>query len=262
MHALSCELPTGFVRFAAARAEVVCARHVADAVREAMRGGTLYGYGERHAQSRALAGRGVAYAVPLPNDVERVVIRHNRHGGLFAPLTGDVFLAPTRAPLELHLSVLLQRRGVPTPKMLGYVTYAAAPGFQRADVMTREVPHSFDLSTALLADDFAARKRALVATARLVRALSAVGARHHDLNVKNVLLHERADSTLEALVLDVDRVSFATTSDNVLEANLARLLRSARKWQARHTAQVTDAELGALAASARESRPVPLTTLS
>jgi hypothetical protein len=253
--------PAGFVRFSAGTSEVVCARHVADAVREAMRAGTLYRYGEQHPQARSLAGRGVAYAVPLPNDVERVVIRHNRHGGLLAPLTGDLFLAPTRAPLELQTSVLLQTRGVPTPKMLGYVRYAAAPGFQRADVMTREVPNSFDLSTALLSDDAATRERALAATSRLVRALNRVAARHHDLNVKNVLLHEGTRS-LDALVLDVDQVTFSATGENVVEANLARLLRSARKWQALHGARVTDDELDVLAASVRKRPSLPIATLS
>jgi hypothetical protein len=261
MHAPPSELPAGFVRFAAGDAEVVCARHVADAVREAMTAGTLYEYGERHPSARSLAGRGVVYAVPLPRDVERVVIRRNRHGGLLAPLIRDLFLPPTRAARELRTSVLLRRRGVPTPEMLAYVTYAVAGGFKRVDVMTREVPNSFDLSTALVSDNAATRRRALVATARLVRALSAVGARHHDLNVKNILLRDGPNGSLDALVLDVDRVTFAT-GDNVLEANLARLLRSARKWQALHDARVTDDELGTLAASAREPRPLPLTTLS
>ena len=80
MHAPVAMLPAGFVRFSAGGSDVVCARHVADAVREAMNAGTLYRYGEQHPQARSLAGRGIAYAVPLPNDVERVVIRHNRHG--------------------------------------------------------------------------------------------------------------------------------------------------------------------------------------
>lgn len=262
MHAPAVALPAGFVRFAAGPSEVVCARHVADAVREAMNAGTLYRYGEQHPQARSLAGRGVAYAVPLPNDVERVVIRHNRHGGLLAPLTGDLFLSPTRAPLELRTSVLLQTRGVPTPKMLGYVRYAAAPGFERADVITREVPNSFDLSAALLSDDAATRERALAATSRLVRALNRVAARHRDLNVKNVLLHQGAQSSLDALVLDVDQVTFSATGESVVEANLARLLRSARKWQALHGAPVTDDELDALAVSVRKRPSLPLATLS
>ncbi|MEP6492319.1 MAG: lipopolysaccharide kinase InaA family protein [bacterium] len=235
---------------------------MADAVRDAMGGGTLYRYAERHPQARALAGRGVAYAVPLPNDVEHVVIRHNRHGGLLAPFTRDVFRAPTRAPMELQLSETLRARSVPTPLMLGYVTYDAAAGFQRADVMTREVPDSADLSVALRSDDARMRERALSASAAIVRALSRAGARHHDLNVKNILLSGAHDVAPTAMVLDVDRVVFLTDGDAVLEANLARLLRSARKWQALHGARVTDAELDAFAAAVREPAPLPLTTSS
>ncbi|HTE44490.1 MAG TPA: lipopolysaccharide kinase InaA family protein [Gemmatimonadaceae bacterium] len=256
------ELPAGFVTFAVAGSRVVCAGDIADAIRRAMTGATLYEYAERHPYARALAGRGVAYAVPLPGDVERVVIRHNRHGGLFAPLTRDVFLAPTRAPLELHVSEALRARGVATPHVLGYVTYRATAGFQRADVMTREVPNSADLSTALLSDDASIRESALVATASVVRALSQAAARHHDLNVKNILLRGVDAPAPEAMVLDVDRVTFAGSSDDVLEANLARLLRSATKWQTLHGARVTNGELHELAASVRESRPVPLTTSS
>ena len=49
--------------------------------------------------------------------------RRNRHGGLFAPLTGDLFLSPTRAPYELAASLNLLSVGVPTPAILAYATY-------------------------------------------------------------------------------------------------------------------------------------------
>src|SRR5690348_12686836 len=98
------QAPDGFVKFAVSRAEVVCATHVADAFRQALTAGTLYKYAEAHPRVRSLAGRGVVYAVPLPGDVEDVVIRHNRHGGLLAPITGDLFRAPTFAPHELMIS--------------------------------------------------------------------------------------------------------------------------------------------------------------
>src|SRR5262249_35779672 len=150
---------------------------------------------------------GTAYAVPLPGDVDRVVVRHNRHGGLLAPLTGDLFRRPSRAPLELQLSQKLIEHGVSTPGVLAYALYSAPLGFCRVDVVTREVPNSFDLSVAFTSDDAALRARAIAATARLLVALSAVGAHHADLNIKNVLLHggQSGDRPLEAMVLDLDR---------------------------------------------------------
>ena len=243
-----CGTTRDVVRFAVGRVDVACDTSIAGAVREMLAAGTLYEYASRHPAARALAGRGVAYAIPLPGLPERAVVRHNRHGGLFAPLTGDVFLAPTRAPLELAVSRRLIANGVATPAVLAYAVYPAPFGFRRVDVLTREIPSSFDLSAALVSADAEHRRAALAATARLVRSLSAAGARHADLNVKNVLLrvsrHEA--NALEALVLDLDRVTF-DAPDRVVDPNLARLLRSARKWRERHGARVTQGELDELA---------------
>ena len=50
----------------------------------------------------------------------RAVVRHNRHGGLFAPVTRDLFLPPTRAPHELRTALRLTALGVPTPPVLMY----------------------------------------------------------------------------------------------------------------------------------------------
>ena len=55
--------------------------------------------------------------------------------------------------------------------MIGYVVYSAPAGFRRADVMTREIRSSYDLSTAIMSDDRSARERALAATASLVERL-------------------------------------------------------------------------------------------
>ncbi len=257
MRAAGGSLPAEFTRFSAGPTEVVCARHLVDALRQIVDRGTVYGYAARHASARALVGRGTVYAVPLGD--ERVVVRHNHHGGLLAPLTRDLFRAPTNAPRELALSLRLIANAVPTPAVLAYVLYPAPLGFCRVDVVTREIPSSFDLSTALMSENAAQRVAAMAATADLVLALSAVGAHHADLNVKNILLHPstRTDGALDALVLDIDRVMF-DEPEIVLERNLARLLRSARKWQRKHGARVTQAELDELAGSVRERRPTPV----
>jgi hypothetical protein len=251
------DLPRGFVRFSVRHARVVCAPHVADAIRLVLARETLHAYAEQHPQGRPMAGRGVVYAAPLPGDIENVVVRHNRHGGVFAGVTRDLFPIWTRAPRELETSERLRANDVPTPVMLGYVLYESFLKVFRADVMSREVEHSFDLSAAITSDDLALRARALHATADLVRALTRAGAWHKDLNVKNILLHPTLEGELEAMVLDVDRVKFpASASDNVLELNVARLLRSARKWQTTQDAPVTDAELDELVSLIR-ARPTP-----
>jgi tRNA A-37 threonylcarbamoyl transferase component Bud32 len=247
------EPPPGFVRFRVNRSEVTCVVSVADALRDVLGADTLYEFAARQPDARPLTGRGVVYALSLPHANERVVVRRNRHGGLLGQIRGDLFLPPTRAPRELNISERLRQHGVPTPQMLGYVLYDAPAGLLRADVMTREVANAIDLSTPLQSPDAAERVRALSGTAQLVTALSNMGARHRDLNVKNVLLGIE-DLTLRVMVLDVDRVTFPTGSVDVLEQNLARLLRSARKWQQHHGARVTEPELAEFAALVRGSR--------
>jgi hypothetical protein len=83
--------------------------------------------------------------------------------------------------------------------------------------------------------------------------LGAIGARHADLNVKNILLRDDA-GTLNAMVLDVDRVVFDEPRI-VHDLNLERLLRSARKWQTVHGARVTKDELDELSESVRKRHP-------
>ena len=252
MRASAASPPAGFKSFEVPSARVVCAERLGETVREMLESGTLYEYARMHPDARSLAGRAVAYAVPLPGRTDRVVVRHNRHGGLLASLTGDLFRWPSRAPLELETSMRLLNAGIATPECAAYALYPAALGFCRADVMTLEVPSSHDLSAAIMNPDRACRAAAWRATAQLIRSLTAAGARHHDLNVKNVLLRDSADGHLDALVLDVDRVTFSNDHAAVLEANLARLLRSARKWQASYGAPITDSELAELAAMARD----------
>ena len=256
------DAPPGYVRFRVGTSVVVCSTHVAGATREALGAGTLYRYAESHPRARALSGRGIAYAVPLPGAIEQVVIRHNRHGGTLARFTGDLFRRPTRAPLELEMSERLRYAGVQTPAILGYALYPAPAGFWRSDVMTREVSDSFDFSVAIMSADAALRSRAVVATAGLVSTLSEASARHHDLNVKNVLLRDSIDGALDAFVLDVDRVEFVANPDDARESNLARLLRSAYKWRTNHGARVTEAELADMAAMVRGIPPARFSTRS
>lgn len=259
MTATPASLPPGYERFGVGRATVVARREWADAFRAALEAPgasdpkTLHEWAGRQPDRRTLVGRGVAYAVALPGRGERVVVRHNRHGGALARLTGDLFLPPTRAAHELQAASRLRASGVPTPLIAGYAIYPGPPPFVRVDVASVEVAESRDLAQVLTQEGHADRLAALAATARLVAGLSRAHARHHDLNVKNVLLpRDRGD----ALVLDVDRVEFRTAPARaVLDENLARLLRSARKWRERWGATVDEAELAALVERARSLLP-------
>lgn len=229
--------PPGYTRVLTGGIHAVAADHLAQEIRGILQRDTLHAYAEHHPQARALSGRGIAFSAPIGS--ERAVVRHNRHGGLLAPITRDLFLPPTRAPLELEISLQLSARGVPTPTVLGFAVYAGPAIWRRADLATREIPRSFDLGHALESDEPELRRAAVDATAELMRTLGDAGAHHEDLNVKNVLLAE--DQRLRAWLLDVDRVVFTQTDPTF--ANVKRLLRSVEQRRKMGRVRATSDEL-------------------
>jgi hypothetical protein len=95
------------------------------------------------------------------------------------------------------------------------------------------------------------------ATAQLLAALARAGARHEDLNLKNVLISRPALPNAEsaeptAWAIDVDRVSFGHPRVRAMEANLSRLARSARKWRRGRDLPFADSDIAALTRRARE----------
>jgi 3-deoxy-D-manno-octulosonic acid kinase len=248
--------PPGYIREWLERdTELVVMRGARDAVREALQDGTLYEYAAHAPDGRPLRGRSTAYAVSLPDGGPDVVVRHSWHGGVLAGLTGDRFVAPTRAPVELRTSLRLARLAIPTPEVIAYATYPAGGPLRRADVATRAISTGRDLG-ATLADTQpgAERQAAWSAVAQLLARLSQAGVRHPDLNAANVLLAPDENGAMDAWLLDVDRVWFDRPGDpRVLDANLRRLLRSARKWRDARGAQVEERELHELARDARSA---------
>lgn len=190
---------------------------------------TLYQWAAAHPEARAMQGRHVAYAVPLPGADATVVVRHSNHGGILSRLTRDVFRSP-RAADELRISWTLRHVGIPTPRVLGYALYPTLHGtLWRADVVTREITDGADLANVLSTDGgIYDHARSIEATVTLLRRLARTWAYHHDLNLKNILIVPDADGELIAYVIDVDTLRFA--EKNAEWMNVARLIRSARKW--------------------------------
>jgi hypothetical protein len=243
-------LPAGFERLLLGHAIAVARSDFAPHIRQALVGAdgaksTLHDFASRQSGAKPLAGRGVAYSFQLEPSATRVVVRHNRHGGLFARLTGDRFLAPTRAPYELETSLALAKAGIPTPEIIAFALYPPGGILQRCDVCSKEIPASRDLAEVLRTGTGAEKDSALERTAQLVAMLSRAGARHHDLNARNVLL-----SGDRAWVLDVDRVTLGESPADALRGNLARLGRSLRKWRDRFGVAISDSDISALEAKA------------
>jgi 3-deoxy-D-manno-octulosonic acid kinase len=256
--------PPGYQRFlTTGGAEVVARTADARAVRETLAGSTLYEWAERQPGARALYGRGTSYAVALPATGPdapgaRVVVRHARHGGLLAPLTGDRFLGSTRAPRELDAALRLAAAGVPTPEVVAYVLYPAGTLMRRADVATREI-EGRDLATVLEGGPSdGEQEAALAATAGLLGALARAGARHSDLNIKNVLLAPNGNGGLLAWVLDVDVVRFRAPDDPAAAwSNVARIERSFRKRGSLRAAGAAERDVARLRELAAPLLPPP-----
>jgi hypothetical protein len=222
-------LPAGYQTIQTSVAEGTATEALVAPIRALLARGTLYDYASQCADRREMVGRGPVYAIAVGD--RRVVVRRARHGGLFAPLTRDLFLPPTRAPYELAVSIRLRDAGVATPEVLAYAVYRAAGGLRRADVLTVEVPDAADLLTVLgRAPASSGHAGIWDAVHHLIEDLGRIGAVHADLNVKNVLIARRTGAGPLAYVLDVDRVAWRHPGDPaVIRANWARLNRSARK---------------------------------
>lgn len=229
---------SGYTRRRMHIAELVARNNVLDELANIIRRErTLYTWARGHRQSRALSGRAPVFVATLSDDASTtIVVRHSWHGGLLAPITGDRFLKPSRAPLELMRSHMLRDCGIPTPEVIAFALYPAGMGFVRVDVATRYLPDSYDFAAVLsgLSPDVN-RGEAFAAIEVLLRQLSRSGFVHPDLNIKNILLH-RKDNTVVATVLDVDVMQWnqnaiaATTTQRNAERLLRSLIKARRQF--------------------------------
>ncbi|HEY5513178.1 MAG TPA: lipopolysaccharide kinase InaA family protein [Geomonas sp.] len=245
------DIGDGYQQFTVAGRIVVTRPWAAQALREALAAGTLYAWAAAQPGCDVMQGRGACYGVELPSEsaVVPVVVRRNRHGGLLRYLTGEQFLTPTRAPLELSNSLRLAAAGIPTPEVVAYAVYPTFGGLARCDVMTRRLPPGADLPEAWRTAHPGARDAMLAGIAALLRALAACGAWHPDLNLKNIYL--AGAPAPAAYLLDVDRVQFCP-GEEVAARNFERLARSARKWRERWGLDFDEDALARLAALAME----------
>lgn len=236
--------PPGYRSGGTRAASVVALESALPDVLEALRScDSLHRWAERSPGALHFKGRAAAFGARLPGIGLDIVVRHAQHGGLLAPLTGDLFRWPSRAPWELEASLRLRAAGVPTPEVVAYVLYPAVMGFCRCDVATRRLPEGGDLPALWTVGEAEVHARILDATVNLLQALRRAGAVHEDLNVKNVYL-ARDGAGYQAHALDVDRVRFSSSDPTA--ANVARLHRSFRKAREQFGLSVTEDQLQTL----------------
>jgi tRNA A-37 threonylcarbamoyl transferase component Bud32 len=248
------ELPDGYVQLKVAGKTAIACQWAAPVISEILAGQTLHAWAADQSHERMI-GRGINYAVTLPAGMEpasntAVVIRRNRHGGLLRAVTGELFVSPSRAPLELAVYLRLASAGVNTPEMIAFATYPALLNLVRCDVVTRRLPPGGDFPDIWKNSDAETRDTLLIAAAELLNDLTKAGAWHADLNLKNIYISDQGNG-LTPYILDIDRVTFPVNKD-VAARNFNRLARSARKWRDRWGLDFTEKDIERLAALAKE----------
>ena len=242
----------GYVHRSIAGAEVLAREPAFQPVEQALESsGTLHGFAAAHPESRALKGRGALHVVPSPTPTAdgRWVVRHLTHGGLLAPLTGDLFLRlGTPRPFnELSLAVELSRAGIATPEVVASVVYPAGL-FYRGDIARRWIPDAEDLAAVLFGGDglvVTDRAAALGAAGALVGDLHDVGLFHPDLNARNILI-ETTPEGLRAHILDLEKCRLEPPlGPHRRETMLKRLRRSLQKFESDSGKRLSDADLEA-----------------
>src|SRR5258705_13276477 len=127
-----------YERFEVGGARVIVAAKCASSVRGVLEREGLYEFAARQPDALPLAGRAPVFAVNLPGDCGRGVVRHNMRGGWMAKVSKDLFVLPTRGFRELVASLRLRASGVSTPEVVAYVSYQKNFVLRRSDVAARE----------------------------------------------------------------------------------------------------------------------------
>jgi len=225
---------------------------VAEAVREA---GTLYDFALHQGPGQVEGGRG---PVPLleTSTGERWAVRHCWRGGAVARVLRDRYLRfGTSRPLaELAVQAVLSARGVATPQVNAAVVYESGLWY-RGDVATSFIADATDLAMLSLGSrrwSDAERERAWFAAGTMLRAFFLTGARHADLNLRNIIVRRQP---IEAYLLDLDRCTQAGRSrSGAHRAMLSRFHRSRRKLERLAGEEVGQRELAAMRCEAGASQ--------
>jgi 3-deoxy-D-manno-octulosonic acid kinase len=178
------------------------------------------------------SGRGTAFRISI-KDVENVIVRRYRHGGLFGKIFRDRYFIGHRALEELFCLTTASIRGVPVPEALGVSErrrrfwFIPSP-FYTAQIATTEIADSINLPEFLNGvDDTKLRGEVLLRAGAAIKKMHDAGIHHKDLNMNNLLVKTVDDAIF---IIDFDRAKiFPLLTDRFRLKSLRRLLRSARK---------------------------------
>jgi 3-deoxy-D-manno-octulosonic acid kinase len=164
-------------------------------------------------------------------DGTELFARRCRRGGMVASLLSDVYVGLAPRPLiELGIAVQAMKRGVPTAEPMGAMVEWIGPALYRGFFLTRAMRGMTLWEFLQTDDDPTVRRHVLEQAHAAIAAMHEKGLFHADLNLHNLLVTRAAESfTVVIIDLDKARLLDGPLPTSMRRANVARLLRSARK---------------------------------
>jgi len=177
------------------------------------------------AQPVTAGGRGSAWYVTVQG--VRGVLRLYRRGGWLASFNKSLYLwlgdRHARSFNEYRVLSELSKEGLPVPNPIGAMVCRVGGVFYRAGLITERI----DAVTTLAGSDIQSVWRTAGQT---IARMHNLGVWHADLNVHNVLVQ----APQIVWLIDFDKAQTGVRSQQKLDLNLARLLRSIRKVCPQH----------------------------
>lgn len=215
-----------FSTFKVGRRELVIHRDIAAHAAQIMQR-----LGQLATSSQAGAGNRQS-AFPLRLDEgEELFARRCRRGGLIASLLSDVYVGLDPRPLtELSVSVEAMRRGIPVAEPMGAMVEWVGPALYRGFFLTRAVRGMTLWEFVKTDDDPTVRTHVLEQARASIATMHERGLFHADLNLHNLIV-TRAGESFAVMIIDLDKARLfdSPVSQAMRRANIARLMRSARK---------------------------------
>jgi 3-deoxy-D-manno-octulosonic acid kinase len=157
--------------------------------------------------------------------------RQSRRGGIIASFLSDIYVGMAPRPLnELAITVEARRREIPVAEPMGAMVEWIGPALYRGFFLTRAVRGMTLWEFVRTDDDQTVRIHVLGQARAAIDMMHDRGLFHADLNLNNLLVTQAHESfTVIIIDLDKSRLFDAPVSSAMRRANLARLIRSARK---------------------------------
>ena len=183
---------------------------------------------KENAISGTAQGRGTTWFIEYQQ--QQWVLRHYYRGGFIGKFNKDSYWFTTqqntRAAREFSLLQTLEQLQLPAPKPVAYRVIRHAC-YYRADLLSTRITAAEDLVAILTQQPL--DEAVWSAIGATIRRFHDNGIYHHDLNAHNILL----DKQFKVSLIDFDRGEQRANKHSWQQANMARLLRSFRKEQAK-----------------------------